>query len=176
MTTNVYLVGFMGAGKTEVGRRLAGLAGWRFVDLDLEIEKRAGMPVPEIFRQLGEPQFRAMERAELRMASALARTVVALGGGAFCAAENREVVAASGISVWLDAPLDAMLERCSGDAASRPLLSSREEMRALFERRRPSYELASLKIETAGLGADAVARRILDLLPDISAVPDRPPA
>lgn len=160
----VYLVGFMGAGKTEVGRRLAELAGWSFVDLDEEIERRARMSVAAIFGALGEPQFRAMERSELRMASGRTGLVVAVGGGAFCDAENRAVIDSTGISVWLDAPLEVMLERCRDRAGARPLLSGRDQMAALLDRRRPSYEAAALRIETAGLDVEAVARRILDRL------------
>jgi len=157
----IYLVGFMGAGKTEVGRRLSELLGWPFVDLDQEIEKREGMTVPEIFKQRGEANFRAAERQELVAVSARTETVVALGGGAFCSKENQETVARTGISVWLDAPIEVLHARCSGHAVSRPLFSTIGEMAELLERRRPFYEKATLRVQVSGASVDDLARQTL---------------
>jgi shikimate kinase len=159
----LYLVGFMGAGKTTVGRRLSELLGWGFVDLDERIESRTGETVREIFRNEGEAHFRRLEHEELRRLSTLNQMVVALGGGAFCTPENERVVRATGASIFLDAPADLLYGRCAGDG-SRPLFSTREAMDALLERRRPLYERANLRIEVAGLDVDAVARRIVAAL------------
>jgi shikimate kinase len=159
--SNLYLVGFMGAGKTEVGCRLAELLGWPFIDLDLEIEKRQGASVAEIFRQQGEIFFRVFEQATLQRVSEHRNQVVAVGGGAFCCAENRQIIARTGTSIWLDAPLELLFERCSGDPASRPLFAGGQEMARLLERRRPFYASAQLRVQVGGLSIDDLARQIL---------------
>jgi shikimate kinase len=150
----------MGAGKTTVGERLAELLGWSFVDLDQRIEQREGEVIRDLFRCKGEPYFRQVEREELKRASTEARTVVALGGGAFCSPENQQIVHATGASVWLDAPLDLLFARC-GDDRSRPLFTTREEMQQLLDRRRPFYARARLHIEVAGLTVDEISHQIL---------------
>ena len=160
----LYLVGFMGAGKTSVGRCLAELLGWRFVDLDAEIEAREGTSVRELFRTKGEPYFREVEREELQRCSSQRGVVMALGGGAFCSDENRRIIESTGTSVWLDAPIDLLYSRCEGDAPSRPLFSTRAEMEALLERRRPLYAKADLRIETCNLTVDDLTQKILQEL------------
>jgi shikimate kinase len=159
----VYLVGFMGAGKTSVGQRLAELLGWSFVDLDQEIEKREGEPIRSIFKTRGESRFREIERRELERVSLLARTVVALGGGTYCREDNRRTVEATGVSVWLDVSVQTIIGRCAGDV-SRPLLASQSEMEQLLEIRRPFYEKSSLRIEADTQSVDFLARRILQSL------------
>ncbi len=160
----LYLVGFMGSGKTTVGRRLAELLGWGFVDLDREIEKAAGMTVAEIFRLRGEEHFRSLESGELGRASAGERTVIALGGGTFCNAENADVMRRTGISIWLDAPVGLLYERCSLCPSTRPLFAGLEEMSALLQRRIPAYSRADLHVPVGGMNIDEVARRIADEL------------
>src|SRR5215470_12923754 len=91
----------MGAGKTTVGRCLARKLGWKFIDLDEEIEKREGRPIPEIFRDAGQSHFRNLERLCLKDLSASRKTVIALGGGAYMDPENREVAEKTGLTVWL---------------------------------------------------------------------------
>src|SRR5262249_57270029 len=91
----------MGAGKTTVGRRLAKKLGWKFVDLDGEIERREGRAVADIFKEYGEPHFRDLERLCLRDLSASSNTVIALGGGAFIDSQSRDLVEKSGLTVWL---------------------------------------------------------------------------
>src|SRR5436190_21025868 len=107
--SSIYLVGFMGAGKTSVGQRLAELLGWSFVDVDQKIEEREGTPIREIFLRAGEPYFRRVESVELHSLSAARNLVVALGGGAFCGLENQRVAQRSGTRVGLDAPLATLL-------------------------------------------------------------------
>jgi shikimate kinase len=159
----IYLVGFMGSGKTSVGRRLAGLLGWSFVDLDDEIEKRAGTRIRDLFRIHGEEHFRRLERQELERMCEISQAVVALGGGAFCSDENQELIARYGVTVWLDSPLDLSTARC-GDDDSRPLAGSPEEMANLLERRRPFYARAMLRVGTADRPVDDVAREIIQRL------------
>jgi shikimate kinase len=162
-SSNIYIVGFMGTGKSSVGLSLAGRLGWAFCDLDAEIERAAGETVSDMFRNRGEAHFRRLESDELRRVSAGSGTVVALGGGAFCSDENRRVIAATGMSVWLDAPLETIMARCACDS-SRPLFGDREAMSALLELRRSAYELADLRIEIEGLAVEGIADRILALL------------
>ena len=157
--SHIYLVGFMGSGKTSVGRCLAREIGFRFVDLDEEIETTRGLSVAEIFEREGEGEFRRLESAALRRVGVLHEVVVATGGGTLTRWENRDFIKRTGVSVWLDAPLDVMLERCR-DGARRPLLSSPERMAELLEERLPGYRAADLRIDAAAGSPEAAARRI----------------
>src|SRR5437762_11443381 len=99
--SRIYLVGFMGSGKTTVGRRLAKKLGWKFIDLDEEIERREHRQVAEIFREKGEPYFRNLERLCLKdLSSSNSKAVIALGGGAYADAGNRDVAEKTGLTVW----------------------------------------------------------------------------
>lgn len=142
----IFLVGFMGAGKTTIGRKLAKVLKFKFIDLDKVIEKRAGATVREIFAKEGEPEFRRMEREALSQCVNLKDYVVALGGGAFVTAENREMISREGITVWLDCSLDVCLRRVASDR-SRPLLADRSEMESLLQKRVSSYSLADYRID-----------------------------
>ena len=161
----VYLVGFMGSGKSTVGRMLAGKLGWEFVDLDDEIEKRAGMSIPEIFEAQGEPAFRALERSALLEQVQRVREgcplVVALGGGAFVDADSREAL--EGISIWLDCPVERLWQRVASEA-HRPLARDRDAFEELYEKRRAEYAQAKFSVEDAEEGPDALVERILKLL------------
>ncbi len=149
----------MGSGKTSVGRRLAEILGWFFVDLDSEIERRRGTTIREIFRCQGEIFFRRLEREELMEASRRRDAVIALGGGTFCTPDNQAIVRATGASVWLDVPIELLFARCSGDL-SRPLFTNREEMVTLLERRLPFYRDADFRLAAGNLTIDAAAERI----------------
>lgn len=150
----------MGAGKTSIGQRLAQLLERTFIDLDTEIEKREGVPIREIFTRRGEPYFRDIERAELTKVSRRENAVVALGGGTFCTDENQSIVKSTGISVWLDVPMELLHARCAGDAV-RPLFTTREETASLYRRRLPHYQKADIHIGVGDLTIDAAADRIL---------------
>ncbi len=162
-SSNIYLVGFMGTGKSSVGTRLAERLGWAFCDLDSEIERAAGATISEIFRNRGEAHFRRLESEELSRVSRGSGKVVALGGGAFCIEANRRVTAETGTSVWLDASLEIIMARCAGDI-SRTLFGDRHDMAALLESRRPAYQLADLRVEIDGLQIEEITDRILALL------------
>lgn len=162
-TALIFLVGFMGAGKTTVGRALAAALGWAFADLDALIEQREGRTIREIFETEGEPAFRRREREAIAACRDLRETVVALGGGAYVAEANRSLLRQTGITVWLDCPLEVCLHRICGDQA-RPLLRSRAEMGELFERRRPAYGQADLIIETADRAPEELAAAIIKRL------------
>ena len=103
----VYLVGFMGAGKTTVARALARRLGWRVVDIDEQIEQREHQTVADLFAKRGEPYFRTAERAALAEQLASRHVVVATGGGTFVDPQNRALINGDGVSVWLDVPIDA---------------------------------------------------------------------
>jgi shikimate kinase len=163
----------MGAGKSSVGRALAERLGWQFEDLDDRIEKQAGRSVAAIFRELGEAEFRKIEKAalqqvieELRSGSA---RVVALGGGAFVQTENATQLKASGIpTVFLSAPVEELWQRCRKQAEesgnARPLLANLETFRALHKARQTHYRKASLQIETAGRAVAVIAQSIAEAL------------
>ena len=159
----IFLVGFMGAGKTTVGRALAALLGYRFFDLDDLIEEQAGKTVQAIFAEMGEPEFRRLEREILLSCNGMVRTVIALGGGAYVSEENRASMRGIGTTVWLACPLEVCLGRISGDR-SRPLLGSKDEMRALLEQRRPAYAEADFAIHAGDLSPERLALEIRRLL------------
>jgi shikimate kinase len=166
----VFLVGFMGAGKTSVGCALGQRLNWLFEDLDDRIERAAGRTVAEIFRDSGEKAFRLAERAALMEVfeelNAGSVRIVALGGGAFVQPENAALLRGANVAtVFLDAPVDELWQRCSEQmrekGASRPLLQSAKQFRDLHRARRKDYLRASFKIETGGRAIDAIADEIV---------------
>jgi shikimate kinase len=165
-TPGIYLVGFMGCGKSTVGRALAEELGWRFVDLDADIEKAEGCSIAEIFESRGEPAFRLVESAALRSAVRKVECgqphVVALGGGAFLQENNATLLADKGISIWLDCSFELAQRRVEGDA-SRPLAKDPSKFRALYEERRPGYARSDHRIEIHGDDSADAVRQILAL-------------
>lgn len=118
----IYLVGFMGSGKTTAGKKLASALGWNFTDLDNMIEASAGMTVTEIFSKYGEEYFRELESDILRSASALTDTVVSTGGGTPCYRGNMEFMTGTGITVYLKLTPKQLMQRLEKSAGTRPLL------------------------------------------------------
>jgi shikimate kinase len=161
---NIILTGFMGAGKTSVGRALSRRLGLRFEDLDDWIENREGKTIAQIFQEAGEAGFRTLETAALRELLAeldsLPR-VVALGGGAFVQPVNAALIEeANAHSVFLDAPVKELLRRCEQENKERPLRQSPRQFRELYQKRRRSYMKAALRIETDGKDVEAVAAEV----------------
>jgi shikimate kinase len=160
MTERIYLVGFMGAGKTTVGRLVAAGLGWSFVDLDEEIERSEGKPVSEIFRDSGEPYFRKIERIQLGEVAQRTHCVIALGGGTYADGWNRDLVEKTGHSVYLDTPLELIEDRIVRDGL-RPLFSKGVDIAALYTQRQPSYRMAATTVDTRGLSPQEIADRVI---------------
>ncbi len=169
----VFLVGFMGAGKTSVGRALGQRLNWIFEDLDDRIAAREGRSVAEIFRDSGESEFRRAEHNALKHVLDELRggstRIIALGGGAFVQPDNASLLKASEVpTVFLDAPVDDLWQRCSQqaseDGTERPLLRSQEQFRKLYESRRPGYAKAVLRIEVGNRSVEVIAAEIAETL------------
>jgi shikimate kinase len=165
----VFLLGFMGAGKTSVGQALAHRLGWQFVDLDQRIELQTGVAIAEIFARSGEEAFRRMETAALRELLAELHNdspaVVALGGGAPLREENATLLAGCGApQVFLDAPFEVVRQRCGATAAARPLFREEEPARRLYETRRPHYLRAQFRVDTTARSVEQAAAEIARLL------------
>lgn len=142
---NIVLCGFMGCGKTTVGRLLAAQTGYRFVDMDAYIEEQAGMTVSALFDRFGEEDFRRREREACAALAAQTGLVIATGGGALTFPENAAVLGETGCIVLLSVPPEALLRRLEGDT-TRPLLArpdKEEALRELFARRLPLYRAAA---------------------------------
>jgi shikimate kinase len=157
----VCLTGFMGSGKSTVGRLLASRLAWHFIDLDDEIEQHTGLQISQIFEQKGEPVFRDIEHQCLARALGWAseqdaRVVLALGGGTFSQPRNAALIRHFGAPqrsavamIWLDCPIESLLQRCvlMGD---RPLFRDEASFRKLYQERLPYYQQADYRIESSG--------------------------
>ena len=159
----VYLVGMPGAGKTVVGRELAGTLGVPFIDLDAEIEREAGKPVSQIFADEGEAAFRAMEAAALVKAGTSDPAVVSCGGGVVLEPANRITLRNTGTAVYLDVPIEELRERVR-PAADRPLIREEGDLERLLEARGPLYrEFAAHVVDASGTPGE-VAEAIVEEL------------
>lgn len=164
---NIVLIGFMGCGKSTVGRALQQKLGYQWLDIDHVIENRAGKSITSIFEEKGEPAFRQMETHLVReIAECLTmRSIISTGGGVVVRPENRIWLRKLGYVVWLDAPAEVILERTS-KSRSRPLLVTEnplERIQQLMSERRPYYEeTAHLRLDTKGLDCQEVAAGILE--------------
>ena len=161
---SIFLVGFMGAGKTTVGRALSRRLSLPFEDLDERIQQREGKTIEQIFRESGEAEFRRVETAALREVLAdfhLSTGVVALGGGAFVQPENAALIEeAKAHSIFLDAPVEELLRRCDGESKERPLRQDAKQFRELYEKRRLTYMKAAVRIDTNGKDVEAIAAEV----------------
>jgi shikimate kinase len=160
-TDKIYLVGFMTAGKTTVGRMLAERLSWRAYDLDSEIEAIEHATVADVFASKGEAYFRSREREALHRLLSIRHAVVATGGGTFIDPMNRATILADGCSIWLDVTFKAVVARLPSDGR-RPLAANREQMEALYDARRACYGLAHLHVDATAGATEAIVERILD--------------
>jgi shikimate kinase len=164
---NIYLIGPMGSGKTAVGKELAKELGLKFLDSDLEIEKRTGVDIPYIFEKEGEAGFRVREAAVIADLCKLEGVVVATGGGAVLNHESRERLAASGVVIYLRTDVEEQLKR-TRRTPNRPLLANgnpRETLERLTHVREPLYaEIADISLDTSGKRVRAVAAALVTLV------------
>lgn len=163
---NIYLVGFMGTGKTSVGRQLAKEKGWSFVDLDELIELKQQRRIVEIFAQDGEPYFRKIEKKLLKQVSTQKKFVVACGGGVVLDKANIKIMKKSGILICLCANGEEILKRVSSNSL-RPILNvahPRERIELLLKMRTPYYMQADKAIDTSDLSIKQVVAKISKIL------------
>lgn len=163
----VVLVGFMGSGKSVVGRLLARRLGWSFVDLDSRVEKAEGRPVATIFAESGEPYFRAAEAREAERALARDRVVLAAGGGWAAHPGRLRALPEGTRSVWLRVSPEEAVRRARPRSGKRPLLAGSDPLetaRDLLRGREPAYAESHLEVDTEGRTVEDVAARIVELL------------
>lgn len=165
---NITLTGFMGTGKTAVGKRLAKRLDWRFVDIDALIEAGACMPIAKIFAERGEQVFRRLERRHISRIIRGDRQVIATGGGAFIDAQNRARLRVSGPVICLTARPQTILNRVKGKIALRPLLAGSANplvrVRTLLHERQRAYAQADLTVDTTALSVEDVVDRLWEKL------------
>lgn len=165
-TPGLYLIGFMGSGKSAVGRLLADELGWSFADIDEDIEKAQGVSIADIFDTRGEQEFRVIEREAVRKRVREVECgkpmVLALGGGAFIDPENRKTLEERGVTIWLDCPFPRVCARLDGQT-HRPLARDPDRFRQLFDDRRETYSKAEHRIAADTDDPAAVVAEILKL-------------
>jgi len=163
---SIVFVGLMGAGKTAIGRKVAAMLSLPFIDSDQEIETVSRMTVPELFERYGETEFRALEQRVILRVLEKGPQVLSTGGGAFMNAQTREAIAGHGVSVWLKAEIDLLMERVS-KKQNRPLLKSADP-RAVLDRlmgeRYPVYATSDVTVPTRDDRKEVIATEVVDAL------------
>jgi shikimate kinase len=162
---NITLVGFMGTGKTTVGRILARKLGYRFIDVDEEIEREQGVPITHIFSEMGEPYFRQLERVLIKTLSLREGLVISAGGGAVIDERNIEAMKQGGALVCLSATPDDIMKRV-GKSGNRPLLQVPDPMAKIMElmsKREPFYRKADVTVDTTMKTPEEVAAEVIRL-------------
>ena len=165
----LFLIGFMGSGKSSVGQALSRRLGWRFIDLDARIEAAEGRTIETIFRNSGEAAFRKAETEELdrllRELDAQSEVIVALGGGAWVQPDNFGLLKSCDVpAVFLDAPVEVLWQRCQGEAGLRPLARNADEFRRIYELRRNRYLDAEARIDTSEKDVETVTAEVISWL------------
>ncbi len=167
--SNIILCGFMATGKSSVGKRLAAMIGYEFLDMDAAIEAEEGISIPQIFSSRGEAAFRALESQMVGKIAERRRCVIATGGGTIVNPRNLETLRRCGVIVNLTADIPTILAR-AGSGDDRPMLREgdrRDRIRSLLEMRAPVYAQADFSVDTSSLTIDEVAQSILDRLNQI---------
>ena len=178
-TRSIVLVGMMGVGKSSIGRRLAARLNIPFVDADTEIEKAAGMSIPDIFARHGEADFRSGEARVIARLLDGGPQVLATGGGAVMNADTRAAIKTKGVSVWLSAEFDVLMRRISKRKNDRPMLATADPaatLRELLAVREPIYAQADITVQSREGPHDAIVSEILTALAAFLNVPDAPAA
>jgi len=161
------LTGFMGAGKSTIGRILASRIGWTFLDLDDHLEQRTGATIPQLFERHGEARFRRLESTALASALSRSNTVLALGGGTPEGLTNRLLLeqTPATFTVFLDAPFPILFDRCMMQEIGRPVLADPEAAQLRFHLRHPLYlRLAGLTIDTTALSPEETVDAVISSL------------
>lgn len=164
---SIVFLGMMGCGKSAIGKMVARRLGLEFVDADSEIELAAGRSVADIFADYGEEEFRRVEAQVIKRVLADGPVLLALGGGAFMSEQTRDIIQQYGLSVWLKADLDLLLERVGRKPNKRPLLKTgnpREILQHLLEVRNPIYAKADLHIQSQGGTKSEMRDIVIDAL------------
>ena len=164
--SNIVVTGFMGTGKSTVGKLLADKLGRPYLDTDEEIVRRIGMSIPEVFQRDGEERFRHIERRMCRFLAAQGGYIISTGGGMLVDDSNREVMLASGFVVCLSATPEAIAERLKTDKTERPLLKG--DWRGLLAKRKPAYLEIPNQVDTTGKTPEAIANEIIQLWQTVS--------
>ena len=159
----IYLVGFMGAGKSTLASALGVRLGWRVEDIDTLVERRERLPVAKIFAQRGEAHFRAVERAILIDLLPARYVVIATGGGTYADGDNRTLINRDGISIWLDVSWKRVIERLPTDGR-RPLAADRSGMERLFDTRQSAYRHAHMRLDAERASTGELVERVLEWL------------
>jgi shikimate kinase len=163
---NIVLTGFMGTGKTVVGRELSRILGWKIIDVDDEIVKAQAMTINEIFSRFGEERFRDIETEMIRKVAHSRNVIISTGGGAVLRQENMDLLRENGVIICLWAEPEAVLRR-TGSSDERPLLRVDDplgKIKELLEYRRPFYEKADIMIDTGDKTPFHIAKEILELM------------
>ena len=162
----IFLVGFMGSGKSTVGRRLAGRLGYSFIDMDARLEGEHGMTINEIFEKLGEKAFRAMENHLLEEMVSLQDTVISTGGGLPCTGKNMDLINEKGVSIYLRMEPEALFNRLSRGKSRRPLIRhlSREELETFIQEKLREREPVYMKAHHVISGLNFNMEELLEIL------------
>ncbi len=166
MHTRIFLLGFMGSGKSTHGRSIAKMMGYSFVDMDRWIEEFTGMNIPEIFNTHGEQFFRMQERNAIKELSKMERVIIATGGGTPCYGENMELLKKSGLTIYLKLSPEVLLSRLRLSKNKRPLLNGKSEeeiqktIEELLQQREPFYACADMIID----GLESVNERVVNAI------------
>jgi len=164
---NIALTGFMGTGKSAVGKLVAAKLGWQFFDIDEIIEQETGFKIPEIFAKKGEPYFRELETKTVRLLSLLDKSVISCGGGIVLRMENMDELEKTCIIVCLKASPEKILERTKG--SDRPLLSVKDplsKIQEMLKLREPFYKRCKFSIDTSNITKEEVTENIINYLPN----------
>ena len=164
MSGHLYLVGFMGAGKSTIGPILRDRLEREFVDLDEKIVAEAGVPIHQIFNESGEHYFRDLESRLLLRISRSKPLIIGLGGGAFMSNLNRSQILKTGTSIWLQVSFRNALKRCSGGRTRRPLAENLPQFQELYRQRQHTFQKCDLHVPTDEMDPESVCDRIIDLL------------
>jgi len=174
---SIVLIGMMGVGKSSIGRRLAARLGIPFVDADTEIEKAAGMSIPDIFARHGEANFRNGEARVIARLLESGPQVLATGGGAIMNADTRAAIRQKGVSVWLNAEFEVLIRRISKRKNDRPMLQTSdpaETLRRLLKEREPIYAQADITVQSREVSHESIVADIMTALSALLNAPGAP--